>query len=227
MGQKVWPTGFRVGITENWRSRWYARKNEFGKLLVEDQKIRRHIKEKPQLRGAGIPTIEIERDGDKVTVIIRTARPGLVIGRQGKQVDELREEIAKITSRDPAKVDIRIKELQVPELEAQFMAELVAEQLTRQGSFRRVMKNAMQTVMSKGAKGVKVQVAGRLAGAEMARKVTMTEGKVPLQTLQADVSYGMAEAKTTYGVIGVKFWIFRGMYSEREEQTYGAHAKKG
>ena len=227
MGQKVWPTGFRVGITENWRSRWYASKSEFGKLLVEDQKIRIHVKTKPQLKGAGIPVVEIERDGETVTVIVRTARPGLVIGRQGKQVDELKDEIAKLTKRDVTKVDVRIKEVQVPELEAQFMAEQIAEQLTRRGAFRRLLKNTMRTVMQKGAKGVKVSVAGRLAGAEMARNVLMSEGKVPCQTLQADVSYGMANSRTTMGIIGVKVWIYRGLYSESEEQTYGSHAKKG
>ncbi len=171
--------------------------------------------------------MEIERDGEAVSVIVRTARPGLVIGRQGKQVDELKEELAKLTGRDLAKVDVRIKEVQVPELEAQFMAEQIAEQLTRRGAFRRVLKNAMRTVLPKGAKGVKVKVAGRLAGAEMARQVMMSEGKIPLHTLQADVSYGMANSATTYGTIGVKFWIYRGMYSESEEQVYGSHAKKG
>ena len=227
MGQKVSPTGFRIGVTENWRSRWYASKSEFGKLLVEDQRIRSHLRDKPQLKGAGIPVVEIERDGESLTVIIRTARPGLVIGRQGKQVDELKDELAKLTSRDVTKVDVRIKEVQVPELEAQFMAEQVAEQLTRRGAFRRLIKNSMRTVLQKGAKGVKISVAGRLAGAEMARKVIMSEGKIPLQTLQADVSYGTANAATTMGIIGVKVWIYRGLYSESEEQTYGSHAKKG
>lgn len=227
MGQKVWPTGFRVGVTENWRSRWYASKSEFGKLLVEDQLIRKHLREKPQFKGAGIPMVEIERDGEGVTVIIHTARPGLVIGRQGKQVDELKDEIAKFTGRDASKVDVRIKEVQVPELEAQFVAVQIAEQLERRAAFRRVLKNTIRTVLSKGAKGVKVQVGGRLAGAEMARRVTMSEGKIPLQTLQADVSCGMSESVTTYGTIGIKVWIYRGMYSEGEKETYGAHAKKG
>ena len=224
MGQKVWPTGFRVGVTENWRSRWYAQKNEFGNFLVEDQKIRRHVKTKRELRGAGIPVVEIERERETVNVIVKTARPGLVIGRQGKQAEELKDELQHLTGR---KVNLSILEVPVPELEAQFVAEQVAEQLKRRGAFRRLLKNAMRTTMQKGAKGVKISVAGRLAGAEMARRVIMSEGKIPLQTLQADVSFGMAEANTTYGIIGVKVWIFRGMYSERKEQAYGAHAKKG
>ncbi|HNR98996.1 MAG TPA: 30S ribosomal protein S3 [Planctomycetota bacterium] len=224
MGQKVWPTGFRVGVTENWRSRWYARKNEFGDYLVEDQKIRRHIRDKRDLKGAGIPVVEIEREREEVTIIVKTARPGLVIGRQGKQAEELKAELEALTKR---RVNLTIVEVPTPELEAQFVAEQVAEQLKRRGAFRRVLKMTMKTSVQKGAKGIKIAVGGRLAGSEMARRVIMSEGKIPLQTLQADISFGMAEAHTTYGSIGVKVWIYRGLYSERKEQTYGAHAKKG
>ncbi len=224
MGQKVWPTGFRVGVTENWRSRWYAQKNEFGDYLVEDQKIRRLIHGKQDLKGAGIPVVEIEREREQVTVIVKTARPGLVIGRQGKQAEELKNELETLTKR---RVNLSIIEVPTPELEAQFVAEQVAEQLKRRGAFRRVIKMTMKTSLQKGAKGIKIAIGGRLAGAEMARRVIMSEGKIPLQTLQADISWGMATAFTTYGAIGVKVWIFRGLYSEKKEQTYGAHAKKG
>lgn len=224
MGQKVWPTSFRVGITENWRARWFAHKAEFGSLLVEDHKIRRHIKRKPALHGAGISVIEIEREREAVTVIIRTARPGLVIGRQGKQAEELKKELEKLTGRS---VNLNIVEIKVPELEAQFVAELVAEQLLRRGAFRRLLKNSIKTTMMKGAEGIKIAVSGRLAGAEMARSVFMSEGQIPLHTLQADVSYGMAEAHTTMGSIGVKVWIYRGLYTDRKEASYGSHAKKG
>lgn len=224
MGQKVCPTGFRVGVTENWRSRWYASKSAFGDLLVEDCRIRRLIMNKSDLRGAGIPVVEIERERDSVTVIIKTARPGLVIGRQGKQAETLKNELEALTAR---RVNLSIIEVPVPELEAKFVADQVAEQLKRRGAFRRVLKNTIRTSMQKGAKGVKIAVSGRLAGAEMARRVMVSEGKVPLQTLQADVSYGTAEAETTAGLIGVKVWIYRGTYAERKEPIYGAHAKKG
>ncbi len=224
MGQKVWPTSFRIGITENWRSRWYAHKAEFGKLLVEDHKIRRAIKKNEKLRGAGITQIEIERERENVTVIVNTARPGLVIGRKGEQAERLKKELETMTGR---KINLSIVEIPVPELEAQFVAEMVAEQLKRRGAFRRLLKNTIRTTMGKGAKGVKVSVSGRLQGAEMARTVFMSEGKIPLHTLQSNISYGMADSYTTYGTIGVKVWIYRGLYSENKEKAYGAYAKKG
>jgi len=221
MGQKVWPLGFRVGITENWRSRWYAPKAEFGGLLVEDSKIREFIKK--NFRFAGIPKIEIERDRESVTVILHTARPGVIIGRKGAKVDKLKTDLEGLTKR---KVNLNIQEVPVPELDAQLVSESIAEQLEKRASFRRVMKNAMRIARERGAQGVKVTVSGRLGGAEMARTVSFNEGKIPLQTLMANVALGMATAVTTYGAIGVKVWIYCGQY-EVGRQGHGAHAKKG
>lgn len=221
MGQKVWPLGFRIGITENWRSRWYAPKSEFGVLLVEDFRIRSFIKK--QFKFAGIPKIEIERDRESVTVILHTARPGVIIGRKGAKVDKLKADLEALTKR---KVNLNIQEVPVPELDAQLVAESVAEQLEKRAAFRRVMKNAMRMAREKGALGVRIMVAGRLGGADMARTVSFSEGKIPLQTLVADVSLGMATAVTTYGSIGVKVWIYKGPH-EAGRRGHGAHAKKG
>jgi small subunit ribosomal protein S3 len=207
VGQKVRPTGFRVGITEDWRSRWYAKKRDFGALLVEDQKIREAVKR--EYGFAGIPRVDIERktEGGEVTVIIFTARPGVIIGRKGAKVDKLREDLAKITSK---RVDLKINEIDRPELDAQLVAEGVAEQLKKRMSFRRVLKKSMELTMGAGAKGCKLQVSGRLGGHEMARTENVHEGSIPLCTLDADIDYGLAVAITTHGSIGVKCWVFRG-----------------
>lgn len=222
MGQKAHPTGFRIGITEDWRSRWFADKQSFGKLLVEDQHIRRFIKR--EFEFAGIPKIEIERDMQRVRIILHTSRPGLIIGKKGAKVDRLKADLERICQQE---VKLEIREVLNPEVNAQLTAESVAQQLLRRAAFRRVMKMAIRSAMDRGAKGVKIAVAGRLGGAEMARRESFAEGTIPLQTLQAHVDYGFAEAHTTYGSIGVKCWVYHGRYSEEEGARHGAHAKKG
>ena len=221
MGQKVHPTGFRIGITENWRSRWFASKQQFGRLLVQDQHIRKFIKK--EFEFAGIPKIEIERDMERVHVFLHTSRPGVIIGRKGAKVDKLKEDLESICGQE---VKLEIHEVSAPELDAQLVAEAVAQQLLKRAAFRRAMKMAIKSSMDRGAQGVKLQVAGRLGGSEMARRETFSEGKIPLQTLQARVEYGFSEARTTYGSIGVKCWIYLGHYDE-EGQGRGSHAKKG
>ena len=205
MGQKTHPKGFRLGIIRTWDSRWYARPREYAKLLHEDHKIRKYLKEK--LFSAGISLIEIERASDHVTVNVHTARPGLVIGKKGAGIDQLKQEVSKFTKDD---VTINIREVRRAEIDAQLVAENVAMQLERRVAFRRAMKKAVQSALKFGAKGIKIQCAGRLAGAELARTEWYREGSVPLHTLRADVEYGLAEAKTTYGIIGVKTWVYKG-----------------
>lgn len=222
MGQKVRPTGFRVGITDDWRSRWYAKKKDFGALLVEDQKIRDFVKK--EYGFAGIPRVDIERktEGGEVTVIIRTARPGVIIGRKGSKVDKLKGDLASLTQK---KVDLKIIEIERPELDAQLVAEGVAEQLKKRMSFRRVIKKSLELTMGAGAKGCKIMVAGRLGGHEMARTEHSHEGSIPLQTLRADIDYGFSEAFTTHGAIGVKCWIYRGMLQPGERRRYTSAMK--
>ncbi len=210
MGQKVHPIGFRLGITTRWESNWYAEK-EFSKLLHEDIKIRKYIKKK--LYHAGISKIAIERTADKVRVNIHASRPGIIIGKRGTEVDVLRKDLVKIT---PKEVFINIKEVRKPEMDAQLVSESVALQLERRVTFRRAMKKAVSSAMKFGAKGIRITCAGRLGGAEIARTEWYREGRVPLHTLRADIDYGQAEAHTTYGLIGVKCWIFRGEILERE-----------
>ena len=222
MGQKTQPIGFRIGITENWRSRWFANKQRFGKLLVQDQLIRKFIKR--EYAVAGIPKIEIERDMERVHVYLHTSRPGVIIGRKGAKVDKLKEDLEKLCGQE---VKLEIREVLNPELDAQLAAEGVAQQLAKRAAFRRVMKTMIKAAMDKGAQGVKVQVSGRLGGAEMARCESFSEGSVPLQTLQAHIDYGLAEAFTTYGAIGVKVWIYLGPYKEEESFSHASHAKKG
>ena len=223
MGQKVHPTSFRIGITENWRSRWYAGKKKFGKLLVEDQKIRKYIKK--NYRFTGIPKIEIERTRDEeARVILYAARPGLIIGRKGAEIEKLKEGIKKLVGK---MVDIRIQEIAKPELEAQLVAENIAEQLQKRAAFRRTIKRAVDTTMGVGAKGVKVQISGRLGGAEIARREKSSVGSIPLHTLRADIDYGFAESLTKYGTIGVKVWIFKGLKTLGEEDKNAVDAKKG
>lgn len=210
VGQKVHPIGFRLGIVTTWESNWYAEK-EFSKLLHEDIKIRKYIKKK--LYHAGISKIAIERTADKVRVNIHASRPGIIIGKRGTEVDVLRKDLVKIT---PKEVFINIKEVRKPEMDAQLVSESVALQLERRVTFRRAMKKAVSSAMKFGAKGIRITCAGRLGGAEIARTEWYREGRVPLHTLRADIDYGQAEAHTTYGLIGVKCWIFRGEILERE-----------
>ncbi|MDN5293884.1 MAG: small subunit ribosomal protein [Eubacteriales bacterium] len=204
MGQKVHPKGLRIGIIKDWDSRWFAEK-DFAKLLLEDAKIRKYIKEK--LYAAGISRIEIERTANRVRITIHTAKPGIVIGRGGAEVEALRRELEKMTGRQ---ISINIAEVKTPETDAQLVAENVAAQLEKRVSFRRAMKQAVARAMRMGAQGIKIACSGRLAGAEIARTEWYSEGKVPLHTLRADIDYGFAEANTTYGKIGVKCWIYKG-----------------
>ena len=211
MGQKIHPIGFRVGITEPWRSRWYAGKKDFATLLREDQEIRKFVKK--EYHGAAVPRIDIERTRERVTVIIHTARPGLLIGRRGAQVEKLNEELTKICNKPVA---IRTVEISKPELSAQLVAESIAEQLQRRASYRRALKKSAQLTMQAGALGIKVHIGGRLGGAEIARSEKVSLGSVPLSTLDAWIDYGFAIARTTMGVIGCKVWIYRGRYSDFE-----------
>ncbi|MBN2491150.1 MAG: 30S ribosomal protein S3 [Planctomycetes bacterium] len=227
MGQKVHPTGFRVGITEEWRSRWYATKQDFGKFLVQDHKIREHIKK--NYGFAAIPEVEIERRGENIRVIVQTARPGVLIGKKGAKVDKLRDDLRDLAG--SADLELKIKEISKMELNAQLVAESVAEQLQRRQSFRRTLKRSIQTTMQvPGALGCKIHIGGRLGGAEMARQEKQRQGRIPLSTLRAHISYGLAEAHTTYGTIGVKCWIYLGEYpmaKRRGTATDGADAKAG
>jgi len=219
MGQKVNPTGFRTGITEDWKSKWYAPKHAYGTFLVEDFKIRRLIDARLNRRPpfAAVADILIERTREEITITLRTARPGLVIGPKGAEVDKLREELEDMIHRKVAPV--KVIEIKNPDLNGQLVAEAVAEQLKKRASFRRVLKMRMDSTMQAGAKGIKIQVSGRLGGAEIARQEKAGQGSVPLTTLQADISYGYAIAYTTFGTIGVKAWIYRGMYGEEVLET--------
>ena len=213
MGQKVHPIGFRLGIYRNWDSRWFSKK-EYGDYVLEDFKIRKFIKER--LMHAGISKIEIERAANKMRVIIHTARPGIVIGRRGADIERLRSELEKLINKS---VFIDIQEVKRPEIDAQLVAENIAMQLVRRVPFRRAMKKSVTTALKFGAQGIKIVCSGRLGGAEMARKEWYREGKLPLNTLRADIDYGFAEAFTTYGVIGVKVMIFKGeILPEKKEQ---------
>jgi small subunit ribosomal protein S3 len=206
MGQKIHPTGFRIPVIEPWRSRWYAGKKDFKKFLLQDKKIREHVSK--EFGSAGIPRIEIERTSEAVNVIIHTSKPGVLVGRKGVRVDELKKELQKIT--EGVTCHLTLHEVKRPELEAKLVAEMISEQLEKRMAFRRAIKKAIQTTIQAGAKGVKVELNGRLGGAEMARQAKEREGRVPLSTLQANVEYGTATAKTTYGTLGVKVWIYKG-----------------
>ncbi len=214
MGQKTQPFGFRVGITEAHRSRWYAPKALYGELLVEDYRIRKFLDQKLNRTPpfAAVSDIHIERTREELKVILKTARPGLVIGPKGAEVDRLTEALQYMTGR---KVSINIIEIKNPDLDAKLVAEAVAEQLKKRASFRRVVKMRCEAAMQAGAKGAKVMVAGRLGGAEMSRTLDTRLGSLPLSTLQAHIDYGVAEALTTYGIIGVKVWIYKGMFTEQ------------
>ena len=205
MGQKVNPHGLRVGIIKDWDSKWYASDAEFADLLVEDFNIRKYLKKK--LYSAGISKIEIERASDRVKVIIYTAKPGVVIGKGGAEIEQTKKELTKLTDK---KVLVDIKEIKRPDKDAQLVAENIAQQLENRVSFRRAMKSCMGRTMKAGALGIKTSVSGRLGGADMARTEFYSDGTIPLQTLRADIEYGFAEADTTYGKVGVKVWIFKG-----------------
>lgn len=212
MGQKVHPRGFRLGVIESSDSKWYARR-EYRDLLHEDLKLRKFLKER--LYHAGISKVEIERAANKAKINIYTARPGIVIGKKGAEIEKLKAELARLTKKETF---INIHEVRRPDLDAQLVAENVALQLERRVAFRRAMKEAVSRGMRMGAQGIKVHCSGRIGGAEIARSEWYREGRVPLHTLRADISYGLAEAKTTYGVIGVKVWIFRGEILGRHEE---------
>lgn len=217
MGQKTHPKIFRIGVIETWDSKWYADR-DYSQLLHEDFKIKKFIK--GRLFHAGISKIEIERATNKAKINIHTARPGIVIGKKGAEIEKLKEELSRLTSRE---IYINIHEVRRPDLDGQLVAENVALQLQRRVAFRRAMKESVSRALRMGAQGIRVQCAGRLGGAEIARTNWYREGRVPLHTLRADVSYGLAEAQTTYGVIGVKVWIFRGeVLTEEEEQQKAA-----
>ena len=214
MGQKVNPHGLRVGVIKGWDSRWYAGKSTYGDTLVEDYKIRELLKKK--LYKAGVPSIEIERTAAKITIGISCAKPGMVIGAKGAEVDKLKAELEKFTGKA---VDIKIIEIKNPDMNAQLVAENIAQQLEGRVSFRRAMKSVIGRTMRSGAKGIKTMVSGRLGGAEIARSESYHEGTIPLQTLRADIDYGVARANTTYGVIGVKVWIYKGEVLKGEIPT--------
>ena len=217
MGQKVHPKIFRVGVIESWDSKWYSR-HDYARLLHEDFKVKKFLKSR--LYHAGISRIEIERAANKAKINIHTARPGIVIGKKGAEIEKLKEELARLASRE---IYLNIIEVRRPDLDAQLVSENVALQLERRVAFRRAMKKNVSRAMRMGAQGVKIQCAGRLGGSEIARTEWYREGRVPLHTLRADVNYGFGEARTTYGVIGVKVWIFRGeILTEEEEQQKAA-----
>lgn len=205
MGQKTNPVGLRVAVHKDWRSKWYADKKEFGKLLAEDRKIRDLLKKK--LESASVPKILIERAATRCRITIQTARPGVVIGRKGAEIDKLKEELSRLTGKE---IYVDIHEIKQPETDAQLVAENIALQLERRVSFRRAMKKALQLAMDFGVDGIKLRCAGRLGGAELARVETYHQGSVPLHTLRANIDYGFAEAKTVYGKLGVKCWICKG-----------------
>ncbi|NBW86268.1 MAG: 30S ribosomal protein S3 [Planctomycetia bacterium] len=219
MGQKVHPIGFRTGITEPWKSRWYASKKDFRDLLLEDVRVRKFLKTK--YRAAAIPKVEIERTRDEVKVILHSARPGVIIGRKGQEVDRLQDELQELLGR---RVNLKVEEVGHPEIQAQLIAEDIADQLSKRAAFRRTLKRALETTMGAGAKGVKIQLSGRLGGAEMSRCEKAIAGSMPLSTLRAKIDYGFCEAPTAQGNIGVQVWVNQGMY---EENGDGADAQEG
>jgi small subunit ribosomal protein S3 len=219
VGQKTHPIGFRLGIVATWKSRWYAERN-FPQLLMEDETIRKYLHQR--LGHASISDIEIERKPGKVIITLHTARPGVVIGKGGSEVDKLRDELGRLSK---AEVAINVEEVKRPEVEGQLVADSIAHQLVQRVSFRRAMKRAVQNAMRSGAEGIKVQVAGRLNGAEIARTEMYKEGRIPLQTLRADIDYAQSTARTTFGTIGVKVWVFKGEVVEnRRGRTYSTDA---
>jgi len=232
MGQKVHPTGFRLGISTDWTSKWYAEGRDYAQFLNSDLEIRAYLKEK--LSAASVSRIQIDRPARAAFVVIHTARPGIVIGKKGEDVEALRNEVARRMGLNVNNVKINIEEIRKPEIDAQLVAESVAQQLERRIMFRRAMKRAVSNAMRLGALGIKINVGGRLNGAEIARSEWYREGRVPLHTLRADIDYGTAEALTTYGIIGVKVWIYKGdvmfqdpMARDKRMQEQGGGAPKG
>jgi small subunit ribosomal protein S3 len=216
MGQKINPVGFRLGINRSWDSIWYAKKNDYGKFLIEDYKIRQYIRK--NIINSGVSEIIIERSLKKCSVSIHTSRPGFVIGKKGADIEKIKSKISKITE---SEVYVNIKEIKRPELNAYLVSENIAQQLIKRIAYRRAMKRAMQSTMRLGAKGIKVCVSGRLAGNEIARSEWLREGSIPLHTLRANLDYAESEALTTYGIIGVKVWIYKGEIFEKEiEKKY-------
>ena len=205
MGQKINPTGLRIGVIKDWESRWYAKKGDFGDTLVEDYQIRKYLLE--TLAPAGVPKVEIERDAKRVRINIHVAKPGMVIGRGGSEIEKLKAVLEQKLGKD---VSLNIIEVKIPDANAQLIAENIAGQLERRVSYRRALKQAIGRTMRLGAKGIKIQVSGRVGGAEIARSETYKEGTIPLQTIRADIDYGFAEAKTTYGRLGIKVWVYTG-----------------
>jgi small subunit ribosomal protein S3 len=215
MGQKTHPIGFRLGVLKDWKSRWYAEK-DFPRLLQEDETIRKYLE--ARLSHAAISSIDIERKPSKIVVTVHTARPGVVIGKRGSEVDKLRDELGSVTK---SEVSVNVEEIKRPEIDARLVAENVAHQIRNRISFRRAMKRAVQAAMRSGAEGIKIQCAGRLGGAEIARTEGYNEGRVPLHTLRADIDYAHVEAHTTYGAVGIKCWVFLGEVVEnRRGRTY-------
>ncbi len=213
MGQKVHPTGIRLGIVKDWTSKWYADSKHYAKLLNNDLEVREYLKKR--LSQASVSRIQIDRPANNAHITVHTARPGLVIGKKGEDIDALRSEVSNMMG---IPVHVSIEEIRKPELDAQLVAESIAQQLERRVMFRRAMKRAVQNAMRLGAEGIKVNISGRLNGAEIARSEWYREGRVPLHTLRADIDYGFAEANTTYGIIGVKVWVFKGeVFGDREE----------
>ncbi|MET0028680.1 MAG: 30S ribosomal protein S3 [Candidatus Thiodiazotropha sp.] len=213
MGQKVHPTGIRLGIVKDWTSKWYADSKNYAKLLNNDLEVREYLKKR--LSQASVSRIQIDRPANNAHITVHTARPGLVIGKKGEDIDALRAEVSSMMG---IPVHVSIEEIRKPELDAQLVAESIAQQLERRVMFRRAMKRAVQNAMRLGAEGIKVNISGRLNGAEIARSEWYREGRVPLHTLRADIDYGFAEANTTYGIIGVKVWVFKGeVFGDREE----------
>ena len=208
MGQKCNPTGLRIGVIKDWDSRWYAKKGEFGDILVEDYNLRKYLLK--SLYSAGVPKVEIERDTKRVRINIHCAKPGMVIGKQGAEIEKLKATCAKKLGKDPSEVFINIIEIKQPDLNATLVAQSISQQLERRVAFRRAVKGAIRNTMRLGARGIKVMVSGRIGGAEIARSETYKEGTIPLQTIRADIDYGTAEAATTYGRLGVKVWIYQG-----------------
>ena len=224
MGQKVRPTGFRTGIMTDWQSRWFASKQDFAELLVEDFRIRKYIKDRFAKSGrSGIARVRIERTREKVVVFIHSARVGMIIGKKGQEVDKLTKELENLTKRH---IEIKTMEINRPEVDPQLVADDIAEQLEKRASFRRTMKRAMDQTMEAGAKGVRIQLAGRLGGAEMARTESGMDGSIPLSTLRARIEYGFSEAKTAQGHIGIKVWINNGDYLDQEDGN-AANAQTG
>lgn len=229
MGQKTHPLGFRIGITEDWRSRWYAPKGAYSEFLIEDQKIRKFVDHRlnRQPPYAAVSRIEVERTRDEVKVILHTARPGLVIGPKGAEVDRLKEALEDLIDRA---VGLNVVEVRAPDLDATLIAEAISEQLKKRTSFRRVLKMRADASMSAGAKGIKISLAGRLGGAEMARYEQLIRGSIPLHTLQANIDYGVATCCTKSGAIGVKVWLYKGRYGEEvdaEQNTGGPRMREG